>query len=242
MPQTIILCPYVGLNDDPSVRLSYADGRHRCYALPEESAFAPDSEHQLRYCLASGHTGCSRYRPAAGRRRHRCADATTVAFATFSAAGCSVGVAGHHCTGSRVAVGSDCDGCRTCRLRPLRLSSRWRLLRQRRSDRPPSRRRTRSLRRLPSRLRRSLRWAFIAQQRIEEIPTPTLAAGEVFLAVTPQAEAVGWVTSGEARGNHLGDSYLYTGIYTDELFHGVMQFDLSRVACGAADPLRPRCC
>ncbi len=78
--------------------------------------------------------------------------------------------------------------------------------------------------------------AFITQRRIEEIPTPTLAAGDVFLVVTPQAEAVGWVTSGEARGNHLGNSYLYTGIYADELYHGVMQFDLSRVPRGA--PIR----
>ena len=241
MPQTIILCPYLGLNDDPSVRLSYADGRHRCYALPEESAFAPDSEHQLRYCLASGHTGCSRYRQRQAGADTAAPSATTFAFATFSAAGCFVGVAGHHCTGSRVAVGSDCDGCgpagcarRAGRPDGVCHANAGRIARF--PDAGPA---------VCAGCRRGYgdscggphRAATHRGGSARRLWPP----GEVFLAVTPQAEAVGWVTSGEARGNHLGDSYLYTGIYSDELFHGVMQFDLSRVRV-ARRFTPPRCC
>lgn len=232
MPQTIILCSYVGLNDDPSVRLSYADGRHRCYALPEESAFAPDSEHQLRYCLASGHTGCSRY-------RQRQANADTVASTPQPSRASRSPL--------RIALWVS--------LVIIALVVVWRLVAiVTGADLPaaPVAPAVQMVSATPTPVGSPAfptpdpqfapaaveftpvpAVGLIAQQRIEEVPTPTLAPGEVFLAVTPQAEAVGWVTSGEARGNHLGDSYLYTGIYTDELFHGVMQFDLSRVARGA---------
>lgn len=68
------------------------------------------------------------------------------------------------------------------------------------------------------------------------LATPTLAAGETLLRVTPSASQAGWVGSSEARGNHLGDSFLHTGVVQGQIFHGALQFDLSRVARGA--PLR----
>lgn len=63
--------------------------------------------------------------------------------------------------------------------------------------------------------------------------TPTLAAGETLARLTPAASQAGWVSSGESHGNHLGDSYLHTGVAQGQLFHGMLQFDLSRVARGA---------
>jgi dipeptidyl aminopeptidase/acylaminoacyl peptidase len=41
------------------------------------------------------------------------------------------------------------------------------------------------------------------------------------------------VSSDESRGNHLGDSYLYAGVFGDVIFHGLLQFDLSSVPRGA---------
>lgn len=68
------------------------------------------------------------------------------------------------------------------------------------------------------------------------LATPTLAADETLLRATPAAGQAGWVGSAEARGNHLGDSFLHAGVVQDQLFHGVMQFDLARVPRGA--PIR----
>ena len=233
MPQTITLCPYLGLNDDSSVRLSYADGRHRCYALSEDNAHDPEIEFQVRYCLTSGHGGCDRYRqgqasveaeeqpsqgyPAQGRSPLR--------IVLWASLVIIVLVVGWRLAGILTDVGAPAQ--------PVV---------QAQTDTPTPRESpafpTPDPQFAPAVVEATTTpaTALIAQPRIEDIATPTLAAGEVFLAVTPQAEAVGWVTSGETRGNHLGDSYLYTGIYDDELYHGVMQFDLSRVPRGA--PIR----
>ena len=59
--------------------------------------------------------------------------------------------------------------------------------------------------------------------------TPTLAAGEALARVTPAAGQVGWVGSEEARGNHFGDSFLHAGTVQGQIFHGAIQFDLSRL-------------
>ena len=70
----------------------------------------------------------------------------------------------------------------------------------------------------------------------EPAATPTLAAGETLVRITPSASQAGWVGSSESRGNHLGDSFLHTGVVQGQIFHGLLQFDLSRVARGA--PIR----
>ncbi len=68
------------------------------------------------------------------------------------------------------------------------------------------------------------------------MPTPTLAPDEVLLELTPVPGAIGWVRSNDTRINHFGDSFLYTGMSEGEIFHGVAQYDLSRVPRGA--PIR----
>ena len=54
--------------------------------------------------------------------------------------------------------------------------------------------------------------------------------------MTPSAGQVGWVGSNEARGNHFGNSFLHAGTVQGQVFHGAIQFDLSRVPRGA--PIR----
>ena len=65
---------------------------------------------------------------------------------------------------------------------------------------------------------------------------PTLAPDEALARVTPAAGQVGWVGSNEARGNHFGDSFLHAGTVQGQIFHGAIQFDLSRLPRGA--PIR----
>ena len=72
-----------------------------------------------------------------------------------------------------------------------------------------------------------------AQAQSTPAPTPVVGPDEQLLELTPLAGSVGWVRSNDSRNNHFGDSYLYTGISEDEIFHGAMQFDLSDVARGA---------
>ncbi len=74
------------------------------------------------------------------------------------------------------------------------------------------------------------------QVQIEAAATPTIEAGDLFFNLTPGAAAVGWVSSNEARGNHLGDSFLHAGTVQGNIYHGVLQFDLARVPRGA--PIR----
>jgi hypothetical protein len=63
--------------------------------------------------------------------------------------------------------------------------------------------------------------------------TPTPYPGGAIYSLSPEAGAVGWVASNEARGNHLGDSYLYSGVFDGDIYHGILQIDLSSIPRGA---------
>lgn len=63
--------------------------------------------------------------------------------------------------------------------------------------------------------------------------TPTPYPGGAVYSLAPETGAAGWVASDESRGNHLGDSYLYTGVFDKIIYHGALQFDLSAVPRGA---------
>jgi hypothetical protein len=63
--------------------------------------------------------------------------------------------------------------------------------------------------------------------------TPTPYPGGAIYSLSPPAGAAGWLASNEARGNHLGDSYLYAGVFDSIIYHGVFQFDLQSVPRGA---------
>jgi hypothetical protein len=68
---------------------------------------------------------------------------------------------------------------------------------------------------------------------VRPTPTATPHPGGRIYALRPEAGAAGWVASDEARGNHLGDSYLYAGVFQGVTYHGLFQFDLAAVPRGA---------
>ena len=68
MPANPGSCPYLWLASDPSLRLSYADGSHRCFALVGAPEYRPDDEYQQKYCLTEAHTYCPRYHPPSADR------------------------------------------------------------------------------------------------------------------------------------------------------------------------------
>ncbi len=69
------------------------------------------------------------------------------------------------------------------------------------------------------------------------IPTPTITPtpppGSRETTIVPVKDAVGWVVSNEATGNHRGDDDTYTGIYGGRIYHGYFQFDLSGIPANA---------
>ena len=69
---------------------------------------------------------------------------------------------------------------------------------------------------------------------VEQTPGPTPYPGGAVFNLSPAAEAAGWLASDENGGNHLGDSYLYSGVFDGVIYHGVFQIDLSDVPRGAA--------
>jgi hypothetical protein len=66
-------------------------------------------------------------------------------------------------------------------------------------------------------------------------PTPivTPASGSKTYTLSPVVANIGWMTSGEERGNHFGDSFLYAGIFKGQIYIGAFQFDLSSIPRGA---------
>jgi hypothetical protein len=68
---------------------------------------------------------------------------------------------------------------------------------------------------------------------VDPTGTPTPYPGGRVYGLSPRAGAAGWVAGGESRGNHLGDSYLYAGVFDGVAYHGVFQLDLSAVPRGA---------
>jgi hypothetical protein len=67
------------------------------------------------------------------------------------------------------------------------------------------------------------------------LPTPTFAAapGDQMYTLSPNAADIGWVSSGEDRGNHFGDSFLYAGVFRGDVYQAAFQFDLSSLPRGA---------
>lgn len=63
-------------------------------------------------------------------------------------------------------------------------------------------------------------------------PTSDLPVGGIVYALSPDVNSVGWVQAGE-DGNHFGESFLYTGLRDNLLYHGAMQFDLSFIPNGS---------
>jgi len=68
----------------------------------------------------------------------------------------------------------------------------------------------------------------------EPTATGTPQPGDTIFTLSPATGDVGWLTSTDERGNHLGDSFIYSGIFDGQIYVGAIQFDLSAVPRGAS--------
>jgi hypothetical protein len=216
------LCPWLGIGEDREIRYAEPAETPLCYAQqpPSEIKF----DHQAWYCLTGEHRACRFYRePAAAvpPPAHIPAEVEdevgpppprfSVLRALLWAVAVVVGVVVIYYYASTL-------------LSPLPTpvaapDAIW----------SPSPSVTATLAPTPVETQSSPAFEFL-----EPTATPTPYPGGAVYSLSPEAGAVGWVASDEARGNHLGDSYLYTGVFDGVIYHGVFQFDLSMVPRGAA--------
>ncbi len=66
----------------------------------------------------------------------------------------------------------------------------------------------------------------------EDLPVTPVPDGQI-LTLNPPISTAGWVSSGDSRRNHFGDSYIYAGVFNKRTYIGAFQIDLSSIPRGA---------
>ncbi len=219
MTQSIVtVCPHLGLADDRTVSRMQPDAGHRCYAQIPPAAV--DADHQAAFCLATDHTACRFYAPPADR--HPPAEAhnpppllaSWLRFVPWIVLILLLVVVG-------VVYGRDLF-LPSAAPTPIPGSAPV-------PNRPDDR---------PAPTAAGVAAPTPASPAIPRSPrspaTSTPEPGGQALGIAPKAGDAGWWSSAEARGNRLGDSYLYAGYFEGQTFIAAIRFDLSRVSRGAA--------
>ena len=210
MTQSTISCPFLGLLGDPTTATTTPSLSHRCFA--QNPPVTPELSYQSGVCLSAEHSGCPFFlaptplapQPPAPPRRLTL-PADWPRLLPWAALALLLLVAA-------VVYGRDL-------LAPPPAPTSVALAT------PPTATNT------PTPEATSARTS-VAQPVVFATPTPE-AGGQV-LALSPKAGDAGWWASAEARGNHLGDSYLYAGYFKQQVFISLARFDISRLTRGAA--------
>ncbi len=217
-------CPHLGLASDRTLARTQADAAHRCYA--QAQAAAPDETHQTAFCLSGQHPSCPFYvevedkaeaeveAKAEGQtpvyRKKTSTRWRALAYLPWIALALLVIVVAV-VYGRDLLVPPAAPASLTPAPTPL----------------PPD----------PGLLTPDPGLLTPAPRPLTATPrsaTSTPEPGGQVLALSPKAGDAGWWTSGEARGNHLGDSYLYAGYFNGQAFVAAARLELARVPRGAA--------
>lgn len=243
MASNSYVCPYLGVENDLSVHLSYPAPGHVCFAVEAKSNFRPDIDYQQKHCLSTNHRQCAHYRKAKRAKqqnRQRSAKGNTVRGAKEKA------TPRRGISPTRLALWIAVVLAAAVVL--------WQVMRLLTAPTLPTAVPTAThaaTSATPAGVGQAamptpvpgfatstatpiLVTTASADVLVKEIPTPLVSNGDLFFDLAPDVSAVGWVGSAEARGNHFGDSFLHAGTIQDQIFHGVLQFDLGRVPRGAA--------
>jgi hypothetical protein len=216
-------CPHLGLASDRTLVRTQPDAAHRCYA--QTPIAAPDEMHQAAFCLSVAHPSCPHYveveadapseaavedvKEARRRRGGASRLGRWLAFVPWIALALLLIVVA-------VVYGRDLlqPPAAPAPIAPMPMplpSSPSPLLPL--SPSPP-----------------------LPRSPAPRLATSTSEPGGQVLALSPRAGDAGWWASGEGRGNHLGDSYLYAGYFNGQAFVAAARFELARVPRGA--PIR----
>ena len=212
------ICPHLGLTGDRTVVRTVPDSGHRCYAqTPPRS---PDLGHQGGFCLGPGHSACPFYivprpdetTPPPARRRTEAGRARRAGLWALLALVLVAMIAVYAWDALRTpdpapqpAQGAVATGAAA---KPIATPA-------------PS-----SAALAPGQTKNQE-----AKAALSAAATPK--PGDRIMELLPKAGAAGWWTGSEARGNHLGDSYLYAGYFEGHPFVSAILFDLSSVPRGA---------
>jgi hypothetical protein len=214
------LCPYLGLASDRTVTRTQPDAAHRCSA--QTPSAAPDAEHQAAFCLSASHPSCPFYVPPATRnpqpaiRNPQDAIRAWLRFLPWLALALLV---------IAVAVVYGRDLLLPPAGPPPILNTST-----------PDARSASILTPDPRLLTPDSRPLTPAPRPARSLATNTPEPGGQAVSLAPKAGDAGWWSSGEARGNRLGDSYLYAGYFDGQAFISAVRLDVSRVPRGA--PIR----
>ncbi len=218
------ICPHLGLVNDRDARFSYPETANRCFASGKPETVS--LEHQTTFCLAGAYAACSRFVEPD--------DEIPAAAATGAEEKSAKGIIWWTGAGLAVAV-----------LAVLAIFFISKAISGRNEVATPG---SQSVA-IPT--PGSTAAPTAAPTEIIAANTSTAAPVAQVTTVTPEADSisqdedrqivsivpsqydVGWVVSNEDRDNHFGDSFLYTGIFNGQVFHGAFQFDLSNIPRGA---------
>lgn len=211
-----VLCPWLGTEEDRRLRFREPAEAHACYG--QEPPAAVEMQYQAEVCLTAGHTGCRFFRepPAATAPSRLEADEDETGPPPEGPNWLRAGLWGMV---ALLALAVAIVFGRQLFRAPLPANtpvpaSTWTAA--------------------PTAVPPTAGGAASPTLAIQ-LPTATATAypGGAIYEISPEAGAAGWVASDEGRGNHLGDSYLYTGLFDGVVYHGVFQLDLSAVPRGA---------
>jgi hypothetical protein len=216
--QTTIVCPHLGLAADRTVARSEPDAGHRCYVLQPPSA--PETAYQREHCLVSAHTGCPFFISA--EMSHNAAAPTPLPKPTPRASWLRL------LPWIVIAV---------LLLAVVLVYSRD-LLQPKAAAISPAAPTTTPT---PAAIGRNATPAALQAKPLATAvvraparrATSTPEPGGRVLSLAPKAGDAGWWASGEARGNHLGDSFLYSGYQDGQAFLSAVKFDVRNVPRGA---------
>ncbi len=214
MTQPNAFCPFLGLAGDRTLVRSAPDAAHRCYA--QQPLGAPDIAYQAAVCMAGAHADCPFFRapapsgppPGPASRKQPAQPAGRYRLLLWGAL--AVLLIAVIAVYARDALPQPRATLPTSTATPLPAPTP---LAEPATAQPPA------AAPLPSPTR---------------FTTPTPEPGGRVLALAPKAGEAGWWTSSEARGNHLGDSFLYAGYTEGQAFISAMRFDLGQAPRGAA--------
>jgi hypothetical protein len=224
--QAAQVCPYLGLAQDRDVHFSYPEAAHRCFAAKRATSI--ELEHQSAFCLTKEHPTCPRYVQPSPDELATPTTLSAAAEAEIShSARFPLWAVGVIAIINLLVIAAIFDPS----IRPVLQRGPMASGADQAAPSP-----TASLTATPTPTE-GLAESSPTPAPVAFLATPAVAAtplpGDQIYALSPAEGDIGWVSSGEERGNHFGDSFLYTGIFEGQIYQAAFQFDLSTIPRGA---------
>ncbi len=227
------ICPYLALAKDPASRFSYPEAAHNCFATNPDSPIS--LERQRTYCFNSGFRACSRFvEPSSDPRPNQFpppAPEVNTQRSKFSPGWMILWSLVGLLIGSLAMFGAFYYYYSSA----SRQNSVVVSVEENTATATPTATLTATVTPVPiEAIEEDIPVPETDAFLVAPTPTATLMPGVRQYTLSPAKADVGWFTSGEERGNHFGDSFLYAGIFGGQIYNSGFQFDLSSIPRGAS--------